>query len=958
MDRKAIVVFRELADRSAAERDAYYVRHAVPSAVRAEVESLLRFDHGAVDSLRGYVEATAQSLVAHPLARGARLGPYEVLAPLGAGGMGEVYKARDTRLERTVAIKVLPPEVAGDPDLNQRFAREARMLAALSHPHICPVFDVGHQDATAFLVMEYLEGETLAERLARGPLPLDQTLRCAMQIADALDKAHTAGIVHRDLKPGNIMLTPAGAKLLDFGLAKPARPTLGATVGMLPTTPPVTARGTLLGTFQYMSPEQLEGGEADARSDIFAFGAVLYEMLTGRKAFDGKSPISVIAAIMQAEPPSVADLEPLTPPLLDHLVKTCLAKNPHDRWQSAADAMRALTWIAHGSVAAVAAAAPARGATLPWIVAAASVVAALASGAAYLLRPSNEAPPVTFAISPPETTTFSSTAAVFAISPDGRSLAFAADSSGTRSLWVRALDAVDARRLPGTEGARGLFWSPDSRFIGFYAEDKLKALDTFDGSVDSICSVPDTPYSRGATWNANGVIVFQLDAYGPLYRVSASGGTPSQVTMLDASRKGWIHAWPHFLPDGTHFLYLVRESLGRGYVAIGSLDSEAATRLVDAESNAIYASGHLLWGVHGALLAQRFDTRTRRLVGDSVPVIPNVLFNPNNAHNAFSASAAGVLAYRDTRGLGHRFAFSSQLTWVDRSGKPLGTIGERGEHFNIKLSHDGTKVAVDRLDPDTGNRDIWLIDVARGTTSRLTTHPDPDTYPVWSHDDRRILFASSRDDARKELDSLYWKDSNGWSDERRLFNAEQATLHRHPLDWSADGRYVVLEQYAPNTSQDLWILPMSGDQKPFPLVQSEFKEIGARFSPDGQFVTYASDETGRFEVYVRSLSGSAGKWQLSINGGAHPQWRRSGREVFYVSPQGTLMAVPVKTTGQFTAGTPTRLFDVRLRFFAPEGPEPYVAALDGERFLIAATGDVLNTPITIAVNPPALRVDQ
>ncbi len=946
MDAEAITLFNELADRSPSEREAYYARHQVSEARRAEIESLLHFDAHDADSLHRYVEAAAASVASAPaLLPGARLGPYEVIAPVGAGGMGEVYKAKDTRLDRIVAIKILPAQVATDPALNQRFEREARMLAALSHPHICPVFDVGRQEATAFLVMEYLHGETLAQRLAKGPLPLDQSLRYAIQIADALDKAHSAGIIHRDLKPGNIMMTSAGAKLLDFGLAKPAMAPLGTNPSRLRTTASLTERGTIVGTFQYMAPEQLEGGAVDARTDIFAFGAVVYEMLTGRKAFEGKSAVSVIAAVMRADPPPIAATQPLTPPLLDHLVRSCLAKDRKDRWQSAADAKRELTWIAEYRASEAPSAPRRRAALLPWGVAAVAVLAALVAFVRDATLERSDTTPFRFLVPPPETAAFPSSTAFFAPSLDARTLAFAAvESSGKTLLWVQPLDSVTARALPGSDDANNPFWSPDGRFVAFYSGGKLKAANVADGSIHVICDVPDMNLGRGGAWAPNGVIVFQTGYDGPLQRVSAAGGTPVPATTLDRSRGEVYHAWPSFLPDGRHFLY-VASTGGKAGVFVASLDSHEVKPVVDVPSNAIYASGYLLFGANGILLAQPFDAAQLQLTGEAVRIAEHVLFNPANWRSAFAPSANGVLAYR--RGAAYT---SSQFRWFDRTGQLSAPIGDAGEHVTANLSRNGRTIATDRRDPQTGNRDIWLLDLARGSTSRLTTAPAADAYPVWSANGERIVFASARDDAEGVFDSLYMKTSNGLSADEPIIKLQGRRLHQHPLDWSRDDRYVLFERSEGTGPRDLWVVPMFGDRRPFPVFQTEFDEFAAQFSPDGRFVVYMSNETGRYEVYVRAFSGAAGKWQISTAGGAQPRWSHDGKEIFYITLDGTLIAVPVDVTKRFDAGVPAKLFSIATHALLAELPPPYDVAPDGRRFIFMSRLESPSTPITVTRN--------
>ena len=538
------------------------------------------------------------------------------------------------------------------------------------------------------------------------------------------------------------------------------------------------------------------------------------------------------------------------------------------------------------------------------------------------------------------------------MSPDGLSLAFAAvDSAGKTLLWVRPLDSASARPLSGTDGVQNPFWSPDGRFLAFYAQGKLKRVNISDGSLQDICDVPNvgTEANRGGAWNRNGVIVFQMSSdTGPLYRVSASGGTPTPATTLDQSRAEELHLLPSFLPDSTHFLYVAYPRAEGEGVFLAALDSREVRPLLNAQSNTLYTSGYLLFGVNGALMAQPFDARKLRLAGAPSRIAEQVLFNPNTWRTAFSASETGILAYR-----GGAASTISQLTWFDRTGKPLATIGERGEYDGVNLSPGGTTIAVDRRNPQTNDWDIWLIDASRGTNSRLTTHSSPDGYPVWSPDGDRIVFASTRDDPRMTYDNLFVKMSDSSSDEQRILKMDRPPIHQHPHDWSVDGQYVLFERFDLKTRWDLWIFPVFGNRTPFPFLQTEFDELAGHFSPDGRFVTYASNETGRFEVYVRSFSGSAGKWQISVSGGAHPRWRRNGEEIFYISPGGALMAVTVKTKGRFEAGSPSKLFDVPVRLRLPEQADPYAVAPDGQRFLVLSPDEALSTPITVTINWPS-----
>src|SRR6266536_3147581 len=665
------------------------------------------------------------------ISSGSRLGPYEVLTPLGAGGMGEVYKARDTRLERTVAVKVLPKHLSESSEVRQRFEREAKTISQLSHPHICALYDVGNQDGVEYLVMELLDGETLADRISRGPLPLEQVLRYGIEIADALDKAHRQGIVHRDLKPGNVMLTKSGAKLLDFGLAKfqPAARDATSSVSRLATeaqaSQPLTERGTVLGTFQYMAPEQLEGREADARSDIFAFGALLYEMATGKKAFAGKSQASLIASILSAEPPPISTIAAMTPPALDRVVKTCLAKDPDDRWQTAHDVMLQLKWIAEGgSQAGVPAPLVARRRSrerIAWAVAAILALATVALAFALFARPRPLLRAVRSSILPPEKTTYhfiSDAGGPPAVSPDGLQIAFTArDSTGKASLWVRSLDSPAARALAGTDGAMYPFWSPDSRNIGFFADAKLKKIEAAGGPTLALCDAAD---GRGGTWNKDGVILFEPHFSEPLFRVAATGGKPAPMTKFDESRRETTHRFPAFLPDGKHFLYEAgSHNVGTESelhaIYLGSLGGEASKLLVNARSKALYAAGHLLFVRQKTLMAQPFDAKSGKLSGDPFPIVGNVQDDPGFFTAVFSVSDNGVLAYQETGGSIDQF----QLTWFDRGGKKLESLGPKGPLWSPRISHDGRRVLFAIGDPG----DLWLEDMARHVSTRLTFDP-------------------------------------------------------------------------------------------------------------------------------------------------------------------------------------------------------------------------------------------
>jgi eukaryotic-like serine/threonine-protein kinase len=849
---------------------------------------------------------------------GNQLGPYEILSAIGAGGMGEVYRARDTRLDRIVAIKVLPVHLADRPELRERFEHEARTIASLNHPHICTLHDVGHQDGTDYLVMEYLEGETLAQRLTKGPLPLNQALQCAIEIADALDKAHRKGVTHRDLKPGNIMLTKSGTKLLDFGLAK-------------------LQQEVSPNTSQYMAPEQLEGKEVDARTDVFAFGTVVYETATGKKAFEGKSQASVIAKILETDPPPISSLQPMTPPALDRVVKKCLVKEPDDRWQSARDVADELKWIAEGgSQAGLAPNASTKGRVarwrlaLPWAVAALLLVT-LAPIVFIHLREQPPAPVqlLRYHISPPEKASFGT---VLAVSPDGRHVAFTArEQDGRTRLWVRDLDTLEARPLPGTEDATDAFWSRDSRVLGFESANKLERVDISGGAPQTICDV-SLPY--GESWSQDGIIVFGSGQ--GMMKVSAGGGTPSPLTKVDASRGEIAHGDPSFLPDGRRFLYVRYPGFAAG-TYVGSLDAgpeqQDSKRLFAEYSRYVPAlgpgPGHILFVQNGALMAQTFDASRMDLEGDPVPIAQQVA--------STTVSANGILAYAGGNA-------PLQLTWFDRQGKVLGTLGEPGVSPDWPaISPDGSLVVVPRH--EGGKEDLWLYNLARGTRSRLTFDGKENCCPVWSPDGSHIALRSNRDGSWK----IYQKPINGIGQDEVL--DKTPPNGKAPRDWSRDGRYLIEDVFSDN-HDSIWVLPLSpeqtgGDRKRFPYVHDQFNEARPKISPNGQWLAYASYETGRLEIYVQTFPKLGGKWPVSINGGTRPVWSRDGKELYFIGADGKLMAVDVKSgpSGGFEAGTPKVLFDPHIGGDETSG---FDVSKDG-RFLIAVV-EQSGAPITVVVN--------
>jgi len=882
------------------------------------------------------------------LGPGINLGPYHIVAALGAGGMGEVFKATDTRLNRTVAIKVLHAGIADDVQLKQRFEREAQTVAALNHPHICVLYDIGQQDGTDYIVMEHVDGETLADRVARGPLPLAQALRYGMEIADALDKAHRHGVVHRDLKPGNIMLTKSGAKLLDFGLAKPiASPSgAGSMHSALPTAATgLTAEGSIIGTLQYMAPEQLEGREADARADIFAFGATFYEMLTGRRAFRGKTEASVIGAILKDSPEPIHNHVPLAPPYLDHVVQRCLAKDPDERWQSAGDIVGELRWI-HQHLSdrpTPAAHSAADWSTAGWVVAGLLLVVTVVLAMGYRrsgTTPAGQPPLLRVSIVPPESMTFDAGDPV--ISPDGRRIAV----SASNSLWVRSLDSSAAVKLAALDntfsGAR--FWSADAKSIGFFTDGKLKTIDVAGGTPQAIADVA-TP--RGGAWNRDGVILFAQGAQ-PLFRVNASGGKPVPATTLAPERHEIDQMWPDFLPDGRHFLYLSRTATAEDRaVYAGVLDSSATKLVVKATSRAIYAEpGYLLYLRQGVLVAQRFDTDKLEVRGDPIPIIEGVRYLDSIGYFQAFVSRNGILAYRsggDTSKV--------QLTWFGRDGRKIGTIGEPASYANFSLSPDGTRIALDRTDPETIQRDIWVMDVARGSPTRLTFNPADETSPRWSADGRRLFFNSNRD----VVPNCYRKAIDGSAEETPVRKSDRTM--RACNDVSPDGRTLLFVSRDAATGYDLWSASLSGDDAPSPFVRTPYNEGNAKFSPDGAWVAYASEESGKQEIYVRRFRGSDEKHRISTEGGWWPRWRHDGKELFYMAGGPRVMTVTIETAPRFSAGIPRPLFDVQDSFPAGGGVgivDPFDVSPDGQRFLLSPSALNASEPVSLVVNWRAL----
>ncbi|HEY4362065.1 MAG TPA: protein kinase [Bryobacteraceae bacterium] len=869
-----------------------------------------------------------------PLAVGTKLGPYEILAPIGAGGMGEVYRAHDSRLGRDVALKVSSER------FSDRFEREARAVAALNHPHICHLYDVSHAESGPdYLVMELVDGKPLAV-----PMPLSEALPLAIQIAEALEHAHRRGVVHRDLKPANILMTTkSGIKLLDFGLAKMGAASLSAHG--LPAQDETATMGVVMGTPAYMSPEQWEGKPGDARSDIFSFGAVLYEMLTGKRAFEGATGASILASVMRDHPTGSAELTGPVEPVL----RRCLAKDPDERFQTASD----LKWALEHVGVAKAAAVEARHQEVPhqeapFKVSKAAIVErffltlffllAAALGIAWFTQRPVEIPQLQFSLDPPPGTIYSGPYHATAISPDGTMIAFgAARSQKLPTLWVRALDSLEAKELPGTEDSNGPFFSPDGKSIGFFADGKLKRTEVGGGQPQVLC---DAANEQGGDWGANGTILFSSD--NTIQRVSAGGGMPQPVTSLDASRQESAHNFPQFLEDGQTFLYYVQSpSPATQGVYAARLDKPKGTRVLAVNARAVYAArsrgnpGELLWLRGNELVAQRFDSDTLRLDGEPVPVAPDIATTANaQSRAAFWAAPKGPLVYRAGG------ASTPQLAWVGRDGKSL-QVFKQDTGFGPRLSPDGKRVAVTRN--VSGNFDIWLNELDRGVITRLTFDAAQENYPVWSPDGRQIAFGSSR----TGVFQMYRKDAGGTGAEERLHEGPNPEI---PLDWSRDGKYLLYREENPNTRADLMILPLEGERKPIPFAQTPFQESFGAFSPDGKWIAYTSEESGQAEVYLRASpvapggggANAAGKVQISSGAGNVPRWRGDSKELFY-------------RAGPFVHSAGIRVVAGRPEVEAPQtfratGPADFDVAADGQRLVMLAQPESSDANLRVISN--------
>jgi serine/threonine protein kinase len=813
-----------------------------------------------------------------PLTEGARLGPYDIGARLGAGGMGEVYRARDTRLDREVAIKVLPAPLSSDPEARARLRREARALSQFSHPHICAIYDVGEHADIDYVVMELVPGETLAARLARGPLKLSEVVEFGAQIGEALERAHRAGIVHRDLKPGNVMLTSSGAKLLDFGLAKPIAPLAQSpsAEGATFVRSAVTAVGTVIGTLQYMAPEQIEGRAADARSDIFALGQVLFEMTTGRRAFEGQSASAIAAAILTVDPPALSSLQQGAPPLLDHLVRVCLDKSPDRRWQSAQDVAVALRTIEVPTRADRPPPGTRRGvAWIAWVLAAAGVGAALA----LWLKPAGSAPaqpmPVTFSVPPPPGSNFPSSVeeTEMALSPDGTRLAFIVAGGG---IWIRPLASVTASPLAGAEGANGAFWSPDGRAIGFFRGGMLNRVDSGGGPVVPLCSVLKSTGNTG-TWGTDAIVFAPITGVA-LVRVATAGGAAVEILKPDPARHETRLIQPHFLPDGRRFLYTAWRDDRTSRLMLWEPD-KAPREVMTVTSNVEYVEpGYLLYVSEGTLLARRFDAVTATVSGDPVAVAQpvNYMVIPGTAH--FTASRTGVLAYQSHRD-------QARVAWFDRTGRELGTALKTGIYQSLRLTPDGRSLLFVHGTPGVGTFDVWTLDLNRGIETRTTSDAGNEIDPLMTPDGSRLLYSAGPYAAPKIL----VRDLASGA-ERPLRAAPNAALQEAD-DVAPDGRFAIFRERGPSGTSQLLSVPLAGGDAT-PLLDPRFNYSGARFSPEGTWLAINSDESGGPEIYLVRWPGGRDKIRVSADGGQAPRWARDGRELFYVS-KGGLMSVPV-----------------------------------------------------------------
>ncbi len=875
---------------------------------------------------------------------------YEILEQLGEGGMGIVYKAKDTKLDRFVALKFLTKNVGSSDSDRQRFMQEAKAAATLNHPNICTIYDVAEFEGQLFIAMEFIDGETLRDR--KNNISFKQSIDIGIQIAEALAAAHEKGIVHRDIKPENVMLRKDGlVQIMDFGLAK------------LQGVSRLTREGNTVGTIGYMSPEQVQGFNVDHRTDIFSFGVLLYELISGQSPFKGMHETAIIYEIVNVDVSPMSSVKPEIDPTLDAIVLECLEKDLTERAQSikqiAVDLKRYKRESSRQRVSRITAVRPAihplepseglkpsegllSRNRIPWIAALLFFVGMTTFAAMYFIRPSVNKTIIRSSLLPSEKTSYSNIdgGGQIALSPDGSKLAFvASDSAGKNRLWVRSLSSFSALPLPGTEGAKFPFWSPDNRFIAFFASSKMKKIEASGGPALTIC---DAPNGRGGTWNREGVIAFAPNWVGPIHQVPSAGGAPTAITKLDTTRREQTHRWPYFLPDGKHFLYFSRSSAGGAEtevdaICVASLDGSVNKRLFSASSNIAYASKNILFIRQTSVMAQEFDVNDLTLVGEAFPIAEQVRYDVGFNRGSFTVSENDVLIY---------LTGSSQsgfdLTWFNRSGILMNTVGEAASYSVSSLSPDGKKLVFSIFDPQSRNRDVWLHDLGRNVRTRFTFDKAVEESPIWSPDGSRIIYSSDR---KGRLD-IYQKAVSGVGGEELLF---ESAVDKYPYDWSLDGRYIIyITAGDPKTKLDLWVLPLFGDRKPIPFLQTEFEEDAAFFSPDGRWIAYQSNESGRNEIYVKPFPAPGERWQISTAGGTHPRWRRDGRELYYLSDDQKMMVAQVKISGStFEVGTVKPLFDLQSKGVV--GIYGYVTA-NGERFLIGTAVGSSSVPLTLVLN--------
>ena len=889
------------------------------------------------------------------LTSGTKLGPYEIQSPLGAGGMGEVYRAVDTRLDRTVAIKVLPAHLSSDPELKQRLEREAKTISSLQHVNICTLYDIGTQGDTDFLVMEYLEGQTLADRLQKGPLPIDQLLKIATEIAQALEKAHQRGIIHRDLKPANIMLTQAGAKLMDFGLAKPKLPNASQALGMFtPSTPtmnlasltsaasPLTQKGSIVGTFQYMAPEVLQGADSDARSDVFSLGCVLYEMVTGRRAFEGKTQLSVMSAILEKDPEPLAKVQPTSPAALDYTVRSCLEKNPDERIQTAHDVKLQLAWVATSSSQT---GAPALPSSKPrptlWLAAIAVLALAVIALTVALMWSAPARRVLRVNLLPPEGTRFETLYrnGAPALSPDGTHLAFIAQKDGRNSLWLRSLDRLDATPVRGTDDAYFPFWSPDGTAVAFFMQGKLWRTDLNGGSP---APISDAPEARGGTWGSGNVIVFAPSFGGPLVQVPAAGGKPKAVTGVSVVSSTISDRWPSFLPDGKHFLFLhspYGNAADQNEVHLGSLDGGDQLVLRGKFYGAQYAAGRLLAVRDGSLLAWKFDASSGKASGDPVPVVDKVASDEITALSVVSVSAQGMLLYQSGAG-----SNGDRHVWMDATGKELSQLSEPTVYGPTRISPDGSRIATPVIG-QFGNSSLWIWDLAGGTRSLASAANEYVDATVWSADGRTLYFDIFNPDLRTELRTVA---ADGSQPERTLIKSDRNLL---PVDVTSDGKWLLYEEAKVGalTDAELKAFPLVPGLQPLTVLEPVADGSNARLQPgSNDWLAYQSNQSGRAQVYLTRFPHPGAKYQVSKDGGVQPVWSKDGKTLYYLDQYRKLTAVDIQTSGEAVQiGAAKPLFTVGIRHSI--STEAYDVARDG-RFLVVDSITESTAPLVLVTN--------